>query len=461
MARAACSRAAASLRSRSTAGDEGGHDGEPLAGAGVHAGLGPGFLLLVLDVAGADGAGDGPLAPPGGVVQRPLGEVEVEAPDGHQGVAGRLAGDGLLPAAGRADGPCLDALLPGGGDVGGQVQGADAGVVGLQVLPEPLAQRDGHAHQGAVVDAGLPLEQVVHEEVPDRAAGQVVAVDHLLGGELSGEPAAEHPDRGRGTGREGPGCGQELVEERAERVGLGPGGEHGLAAAQQLDAVAGGDGGDGAALGGHHHRDPLQRQVEGLPPGRADLPQRGQGRHPGRVADPAHLVGEADRRRRRQQPGQAGADHVAADQLRHARAEPDVQARVQRAEPAGVVQATHDAVSPVAGSDGLGAGGVPPLLPCLPGVQLQPVQELQDAQLARVPGAGAAEGERRGQYPPRHREPVCGRLRPGFRDRARREPFQHRQRLGAELPRPGSRPRGRRGGHQRAFPNITSRLSAR
>jgi hypothetical protein len=69
-------------------GGEGGQGGEPLAGAGVHAGLGPGLLLLVLDVAGADGAGDCPRSPAGGVVQGPPGEVEVEPADDHQDVVG-------------------------------------------------------------------------------------------------------------------------------------------------------------------------------------------------------------------------------------------------------------------------------------------------------------------------------------------------------------------------------------
>ena len=100
VARAASSRAAASLRPRSSGGGEGGQDGEPFAGPLVHAGLGPRFLLLVLDVAAADRAGHGPRPPAGGLVQRPLGEVEVERPDGHQDVAGRFPGDGLLAAAG-------------------------------------------------------------------------------------------------------------------------------------------------------------------------------------------------------------------------------------------------------------------------------------------------------------------------------------------------------------------------
>ena len=250
-ARAASSRAAASLRLAVDGGGEGGQDGEPFAGPRVHAGLGPGLLLLVLDVAAADGAGHGPRPPAGGVVQGPLGEVEVERPDDHQDVVGGLPGDDLLAAAGRADGPGLDALLPRGGDVGRQVQGADAGVVGLQVLPEPQHQGRGQLDEGAVVDAGLALAQVVHEQVADRPAGQVVAVDQLLGGQLPGEPGADHPDRGRRAGREGPGGVQELVEERAVPVGAGAVGEHLPAAVQQLDAVAGGDVGDQAALGRH------------------------------------------------------------------------------------------------------------------------------------------------------------------------------------------------------------------
>jgi hypothetical protein len=292
VARAACSRAAASLRSRSTAGDEGGHDGEPLAGAGVHAGLGPGFLLLVLDVAAADGARDGPRSPAGGVVQGPLGEVEVEPADGHQDVVGRLAGDDLLAAAGGADGPGLDALLPPGGDAGRQVQGADAGVVGLEVLPE--AQAHGHCQldEGVVVDAGLAFAQVVHQQVADRAAGQVVAVDQLLDGQLPGELGVDHPDRGRGAGRGDPGHVQELVEERAVPADAGAMGEQEPAAVQQLDAVAGGDVGDQAALGGHDQGDPLDRRGERGPADSAALPQLFQGGDPSGVAGPAHLLGD-------------------------------------------------------------------------------------------------------------------------------------------------------------------------
>jgi hypothetical protein len=462
VASAACSRAAVSLALAVDGGDEGGQDGEPLAGAGVHAGFGPGLLLLVLDVAGADGAGDGPGSPAGGVVQGPLGEVEVERPDQHQGVAGGLADDGLLAAAARADGPDLDALLPGGGDVGWQVQGADAGVVVFDVLPEPSAQRDGQGGQGAVVDAGLALAQVVHEQVPDRPAGQVVAVDELLGGELAGELGVEHPDRGWRSGREDPCGGQELVEERAERAVLGTGGERGPAAAQQLDAVAGGDRGDLAALGGHDRRDPLQRQVEGAPPDRAGLPQCVQGREPGGVTDAAHLRGDPAGRRRGQQPGQSRADDVAADQLDQACAEPVVQPHVPGGQQAGVVEVGQHPLPPVPCSARLGAGCLPPPLPGRPLVELQPVQGLQQGHLAPVSLPGVSGQERRGEQAPGNREPVRGRLLPRRRDQAGREPVRDRQRLGAGQPGPARRRRGHRGGgHQRPLPNSTSRLSAR
>ena len=63
---------------------------------------------------------------------------------------------------------------------------ADAGVVLLDVGPEQLAQLVAEMLEGGVVQRRLALAQVVHEQVPDRPAGQVVAVDHLLGGPRAG-----------------------------------------------------------------------------------------------------------------------------------------------------------------------------------------------------------------------------------------------------------------------------------
>ena len=73
-------------------------DGQPLAGAGVHARLAmPGGLALV-DLLLADRAGRDPRCPAGGVLERPLGQVQVERPDRGQAlaVADPVHGDGRL-----------------------------------------------------------------------------------------------------------------------------------------------------------------------------------------------------------------------------------------------------------------------------------------------------------------------------------------------------------------------------
>ncbi len=422
-------------------GDDGGQDGEPFAGPGIHAGLGPRFVLLVLDVAAPDRAGNGPRSPAGRLVQCPLGEVEVEPPDGRQDAGARL--------------PVLDALLPPGGDVGGQSQRADARVAVFQVFPEPQAQRRGQAGEGAVVDAGLAFAQVVHEQVADGLAGQPVAVDELGGGELSGEPAVDHPDRSRRARRKCPGHVQELVEERGVHAGVVV---YLNGALQQLHAVTGGDVGDHPALGGHDHGDPLGRRagrVRGKAAGRRQFPQ---GRDPGRVAGPAHLPPELARGAGGQQPGQAWAQDIAADQLDQAAAEhrPDLLARHRAA---GATEIGQDLVPPVGPPVGARAGGVPAFLPRRPRVQLEPVEDLQHGPLPPVPALRLRGREGRGEHPPHHREPVRGRRVPRRRDRPGREPLHRRQRLSTELP---GRHHGRRhGGHQRPFPNRTSRLSGR
>src|SRR5207344_2496649 len=56
-------------------------DREPLTGAGVHPGLATTGELASLQVFWPDGARGHPRTPPGRVVQRPLGQVEVEGPD--------------------------------------------------------------------------------------------------------------------------------------------------------------------------------------------------------------------------------------------------------------------------------------------------------------------------------------------------------------------------------------------
>ena len=262
-------------------------------------------------------------------------------------------------------------------------------MVDLQVFPEPQPEGTGELVEAAVVDAGLTLAQVVDDQVADGLAGEVVAGDHLLGGERPGELGADHPDGGRGAGREGPGGVQELVEERAVPVvGVGLAGERGQGAVEQLDAVAGGDVGEQAAFGRHDQADPLDGRVERGVPGAGGFPQCLQGGDAGGVADTAHLGGDAGGGGGGQQPGQPGADDVAADQLGQPGAEPAAQLPCPGAVVAGGLQAGEHLVAPVRGPVRLGAAGVPSLLPRRPGVQLEPVEDLQHGQFPPVPDAG-------------------------------------------------------------------------
>ena len=164
-------------------------------------------------------------------------------------------------------------------------------MVVLQVFPEPQCQRGGQAREGLVVHAGLPLPQVVHQHIADGPAGQVIAVDQLLDGQLPGEAGAEHPDSGRRAGGEDAGRVQKLVEERAMPVGPAAAGEHLAAVLQQLQAVSGGDIADASALGRHDQRDPLDRGQEGGVSHDAGRAHRLQPGNPFGIADPGHLLG--------------------------------------------------------------------------------------------------------------------------------------------------------------------------
>ena len=127
-------------------------------------------------------------------------------------------------------------------------------MVVFQVLPERPGQHRGDGAQGGVVDGGLALAQVIHEQVPDRPAGEVVAVNHLLDGELSPVERVEHPDGGRGACREHAHLVQELVERRPLPAA---GREHGVAGLQEFQAVPDGDVGGRSSLGGHDDGDPF------------------------------------------------------------------------------------------------------------------------------------------------------------------------------------------------------------
>ena len=86
VSRAACSRSACGLRPVGGA-DQDGQDREPFAGPGVHPRLAVPLDLALDGFLRADGAGSGPRSPPCGVIDGPLGQVEVEGPDRGQELA--------------------------------------------------------------------------------------------------------------------------------------------------------------------------------------------------------------------------------------------------------------------------------------------------------------------------------------------------------------------------------------
>jgi hypothetical protein len=97
-------------------------------------------VLAPLHLGRADRARRDPPAPAGRIVQRPFGQVQVEAPDAGQGVEitepfdlghGLLAGD-----RGDRRRPRAQPLLPRGGDLARKPQRADAGVVLFNICPE-------------------------------------------------------------------------------------------------------------------------------------------------------------------------------------------------------------------------------------------------------------------------------------------------------------------------------------
>ncbi len=298
-------------------GDQGGQDGQPFPGPLVHPGLAVRAFLLPGHLLIADRAGDGPRAPPGRVVDGPLGDVEVERPHHGQGVhpvMPRRQRLGDLPA--RARGPDRldgDPLLPRRRHAGGQPQRADPGMVELQVAPEQAGQGAGQAPQRRVVDHRLSFPQVVDDQGADRPAGDGITVNQLPGCQLA--MRLEHPDRGGRRRGEDAQRMQQLVEVRAGVPAL-----RGGDGVQQLQAVPDGDIGYRAALGRQDRGDPAHRQVLGTGAGRVRPRQRSERGEAARVAGPGHLGRQVLRSCRGQQPRQAGPDDIAADQREHAAA---------------------------------------------------------------------------------------------------------------------------------------------
>jgi hypothetical protein len=343
----------------------------------------------------------------------------------------------------------VSTLLPCRGDVAGQLQRIDAGVVRLQIGPEQFPEQVGQPLQGGEVHRRLAFAQVVDQHVAHRPAGDAVAVDQLLAAGLA--TAGEHFDRGGRVRAEVTVRAQQLIEQRAVGVPVG-GGTGARGGGEQFQAIANPHRRDVAALDGHDDRDVGQRLLLALLSDPA-LTQRGE-RAP--IAGAGHLGGEVvPRRGEPQQPVQAGPDHLGADQHQQPRGQ--VRQRV------GAVGA--DQQSPVRLV--LGAAGAPPLLPVVAGLGSQPAQHRQHPQSPVALAVGVVQRERRRQHPIQH----CGPSRPGGRprrgDRPRRK-RRHQLRAGgfhrARHRRRGHRRRHARrvdGAHDPASPKRICRLSAR
>ena len=214
---------------------------------------------------------------------------------------------------GRGAGAGHHPLLPCRGDLAGQLEGVDAGMVGLQIGPEQLAQQVGEALQRwrspprAGVRAGSRPAR--------RAPGGRRSGSGRSAARRSAGPRPENISIAAGaSAAQDPVVAQQLVEQRAVGMRLAGGGAHVRGDLQELDAVTDPDRGD---------RPPLAARMTATRPGPAarsasDPPLRaqpGQRRERRRVPGAGHLGGQpATCRGEAQQPAQTGPDHVGADQ---------------------------------------------------------------------------------------------------------------------------------------------------
>ena len=179
------------------------------------------------------------------------------------------------------------------------------------------------------------------------------------------------------------------------------------------------------------------------------LADHGQGGEPGRVADAGHLRGQAGRGGRCQQPAQARADHVRADQ-QHDRPPGQQRDMLRVAGPAaGGCQPPGQQPPPRGVARGVGPAGDPPVLPGVTRLSLEPVQHPDQAAAALLVQVRPAGGERRRQQRCEHLGFRLAGQRPAGRRRARREPPQQRRRRARarrQRPRPLIDRRPRRAG---------------
>jgi hypothetical protein len=344
-------------------------------------------------------------------------------------------------------------LLPGVGDLGGQVQAGDAGMVALKVGPKQLAKKGGQRHQGGVVQRGLAFPQVVHQQIADGLAGQPVAVDQLLAGSLAA--AAQFPQRRRGAGAEDP----QLVQRPVEQVrATDRGAADGRLDGQQLQDVADGDLAQSAALGGKDLGSAVERPVHrrwrhaGVGGAQRPQPSEALGVPQGEVT---HQRASAERGG--DQPTQRGPDHVGADRHQH---RPGHGVEAMLGGVAVLAQPGGQHLPPGA-AGGVGTAGQPAVLPGWARLVFQPVQQHPKPEPAPALAGPVGQHERR----PRQ---ACPGLLSALPGRRPRHPLGPRRPHG---PRRRWRPRpaldgvwalnGQGGGHEPTAPNSTASVSGR
>jgi hypothetical protein len=348
-------------------------------------------------------------------------------------------------------------VLPGGGGLGVQPQGADARVVGLKVLPEHLAQSEGQGPQARVVQLRLTFPQVGDEQVTDRPAGQIVAVDQFPDRDLplGGEDAHR---AGGGSGKHAEGM-QHLVEVQA-RVAPPAGTED----SREVKAVPDRDVGDHAAPGGQQGRDPAQGSFLGVSAGRVPRRQLFQPGEARRIAAAGHLGHQVLDAAGGQQPGQARPQDIGAQQRQQAPAELDGLVPGRDAGPLRSAQVPRGQLPPLHVAGLLGSAGQPLLLPRGAGLACQPVEHLDQASLTSLLVSAAGHGERRRQEPSENDLAVLAGGGPGRPIRGPgREPFQQRRQLRSDRDQrtgPG-RSGGRPAAHAVPSPNKVFSDSAR
>ena len=237
------------------------------------------------------------------------------------------------------------------------MQAVDARVVQLEVLPEPLAQVVSQGPQAVVVQSGLAFAQVVHEQVADGPAGELVAVDQFVGGLLAS--GAQLPQPGWSLVTEDP----QLVQNLVER-GPSPGhpastlvstSSSSRTSPTMMSVSA-------AALGSDDHRGPLQgpqpcscgdtRMLVAavLPAAQTQLDHGSWPRSPARAP-----LTEADGH----EPAQRGTDEISADRhLQRSR-----QLRRQPLRPPAVVDPASATAPAASCSGGLSTAVAPAVLP--------------------------------------------------------------------------------------------------